>query len=73
MRGLTPIILITTVKQKKLPLWCKKAKKRLIDKEMTQVQLAKILKVNPKQLNQELNGTVINTTIQASVCQYLDI
>lgn len=40
---------------------------------MTQIQLAEILKVNPKQLNQVLNGTVINTTIQASVCQYLGI
>ena len=40
---------------------------------MTQIELADILKVNPKQLNQVLNGTVYNETIKVSICQYLGI
>lgn len=40
---------------------------------MTQYELAEILKINPKQVNQVLNNTVNNETIKASICQYLDI
>ena len=55
------------------PIWAKKAKKKLLDRQMSQKMLAETLKVNYRQLNNVLSGYVVNTTIEQKICKYLEI
>lgn len=57
----------------KTPLWSKNAQKKMIDKDMSKLDLAKNLKVNYNQMISVLSGKVINPTMQERICTFLNI
>ncbi len=56
-----------------VPLWAKKATKKLIDRNMSKKELADELKVNYKQLVNVMTGYVYNKRIQDLICEYLEL
>lgn len=56
-----------------VPLWAKKATKKLIDRDMSKKELADELKVNYKQLVNVMTGYVYNKRIQDLICEYLEL
>lgn len=60
-------------KSKPTPLWAKKVRKALIDKDMSLTEFAAEIKVNYNQLSNVLSGTVISRSVQEKCCTYLGI
>ena len=52
-----------------VPLWAKKATKKLVDRDMSKKELADELKVNYKQLVNVMTGYVYNKRIQDLICE----
>lgn len=57
----------------KTPLWSKNAQKKMIDQDMSKLDLAKTLKVNYTQMISVLSGKTINPTMQERICTFLNI
>lgn len=56
-----------------IPLWSKRAQKKLIDKGMTKKELANKLGVNYTQMCNVLTGYVYNETITNKICEFLGV
>lgn len=56
-----------------VPLWSKKAQKKLIDKNMSKKELAAAIKVNYRQMVNVMTGYVYNEAVKQKVCDYLQI
>lgn len=53
--------------------WCKKVRKALIDRGMTQGQFAKELGYNRQYLSRVINGTVASGPLTYKISKYLGI
>lgn len=56
-----------------VPIWSKKAQKKLIDKNMSKKELAERINVNYRQMVNVMTGYVYNETIKQKVCEFLQI
>lgn len=58
---------------KQMPVWAKKASKRMIDLGINKRQLAEAICRNYQQVCNVMNGHVNNDSIELQICEYLRI
>ena len=57
----------------RMPKWTKKAKKALIDKEMTVTDLARALNLSRNYVSLVINGKLVSDGAKEKICEYLNI
>lgn len=58
---------------RKIPNWSVRVQKKMIERGMKKIELARELKVNEKQLYSVMTGGVINDNMSKMICDYFGI